>query len=101
MKPLFKDEWRTDGMTTTELSAVTGVQIASMVKQGGQLVLKKNRHRRFTPTQIRRLAVARTKMARPIKDDERERWDKLLGWLGLDVWGEVAGGAAGLRWVNQ
>ena len=83
MQPRFKEEWRTAGMTTTELQAATGLSIASSLRYWGPK-LQKNSHRRYTPTQIRRIAIARTKMARPIKDDERQRWDKLLVWLGLD-----------------
>jgi len=43
----YKDEWRKAGLTTVELAAATGVNIASMEPQ--LPTLRKNRHGRYTP----------------------------------------------------
>ena len=77
----FKDNWRADGLTATELSAAAGVNIQTVQVQMPKL--KKNKNLRYTPGKIKTIAVHRTKLKWPMKDDERKRWNDLLKYLGL------------------
>lgn len=78
----FNEQWRKDGLTSTQLSAAVGVNAEYAVRLPG---IRKNVSKRYTPAMTRKIAVARTKLVRGMKEAERQRWNKLLKFLKLPI----------------